>query len=150
LKWCWAARRWSPRAASTRSTREAEQGERGDGGGDDRSSCQGEDVNTQMEAVVVGRDADGGRRGIWRHGRKHDDFGASGAGLVGGGGGGGWGGGGGGAGVCARPESSEESSGASSAQANLEAGSGVAKESPCASIFRSSERRGRRRRMRAG
>jgi hypothetical protein len=141
LKWCWAARRWSPRAASTGSTREAERGERGDGGGDDRSSCQGEDVNTQMEAVVVGRDADGGRRGIWRHGRKRDDFGASGAGLVGGGGRGGG---------CARPESSEESSGASSAQANLEAGSGVAKESPCASIFRSSERRGRRRRMRAG
>jgi hypothetical protein len=79
-------------------------------------------VNTQMEAVVVGRDADGGRRGIQRRGRKRDDFGGSGVGLDGGGDRGG---------VCARPESSE-SSGASFAQANLKAGSGVAEESPCA------------------
>jgi hypothetical protein len=110
--------------ASTGSTREAERGERGDGGGDDRSSCHGEDVNTQMEAVVVGRDVDGGWRGIQRRGQKRDDFGASGVGLEGGGGGGG---------VCAWPESSEESSGASFTQANREAGSGVAEESPCAS-----------------
>jgi hypothetical protein len=53
--------------------REAEGGERGDDGGDDGSSCQGEegdDVNAQMDLVVVRRDAADGWRDIQRCERK--------------------------------------------------------------------------------
>jgi hypothetical protein len=50
--------------------REAEGGERGDDGGDDGSSCKGEDVNAQMDLVVVRRDTADGWRDIRRCERK--------------------------------------------------------------------------------